>query len=297
MEEMSTESIIAEFTANEAKSAETPPTPAPAESAAPTPETPKEPQKYKYQANGREVEESIDQILKRASLGYNYAQRAEELNKREADYKTKDERIKQLSRWEEYDNYAKANPQWNEHVQSMWEKRDQQLADKQEGLQANDPYRAELQKLRDEITQKFNPVNEFVEHLKSQQQQQVQVHQDRQFDSEVKLVRDGFPTVDFDQADEQGRSLEYRVLNHMVSNKIPSFKAAFLDLHHVQLADRIKQETLEQHAKDQKDASKKGLLGRSPTPKTGKSNLSNGQLRNLSYDQLGEMMKQELGLM
>lgn len=298
--EYSTEQILSEISQdNGGESAEIQDSSGQDVSASQTAKSAKEttkPQLYKYTVNGREVEEPIETILKRASMGYHYAQRAEELNRQQEEIKKIREENQRLQRWRQYDEYATQNPQWNEHVQSMWEKRDQLLAEKQSQLDPNDPHFQHIQSLRDEITKKLDPLMQFVQTAQQEREQLRIAHEDQSLAGEIKSVREKFANVDFDQADDSGRSLEYRVTKHMVENRIPSFAAAFKDLYHDELLARAKEEAKEQYAKEHKEQAKKGLLGRSSTPKTKPEALSNGLLRKSSYDDLSELVKQELGL-
>jgi prefoldin subunit 5 len=221
---------------------------APATAAA-TPETaqtpqqsPFDPSKLEYEVNGKKIIEPWEMVQKRAQMGYHYAQQMEAL-KREREgfdqerskYQTYEQQVKELGRWKEYDEFARSNPEWARHVEEAWNNR-QNLGQSTQGLQ--DPRFEALQK---EIAELRGLKDEF-----ATEKQKIQyAAEDKQFDSEIGSVAKKFG-VDFQISDEQGASLEWRVLEHMkkmgMDGSIPGqFEAAFKDYHFDNLVGKQKE--------------------------------------------------------
>ena len=90
--------------------------------AAPTETT--QPQRFKYTANGKDIEEDLDTILQRASMGYNYAQHMQQFKSEKDALEQERSSISQLrQQWEPYDKYARENPEWADHVRTAWEQK------------------------------------------------------------------------------------------------------------------------------------------------------------------------------
>ncbi len=237
-------------------------------------------QLYKYTTSGgKEVEEPLDMVLKRAGMGYHYAQQMHNLNQQMANYKQIEERNKSLSRWDEYDKYAQANPDWAAHVENAWNNR----ANNQQPNPENDKFKsleeklAELTRFRDETVQ-----------ARTKEQYSMQ---DKTFGEEIQTVGKTYG-VDLDQADEQGRSLEWRVLAHMETlgldgSKPGHFTAAFKDFYFDNLMGRQKEQVKEEHSKSKAELKKAGILDISRTPKG--QTTSKGYRPGLGYDALGEL--------
>lgn len=237
---------------------------------------------YEYDAAGKKIKEPIDMILKRASQGYHYAQRMAEIKAQEAKYKQYEDQNKTLQQWKEYDDYAKQNPAWAEHVHAMWEKR-QEALESAGADNPNSPLHAELQALKAEL----NPIKEFVGSLR-------QAEEDKALSSEIESIRKKYADLDFDQADESGKSLEYRVLEHAKENGIKSFKLAFLDLYHDKVLQTREEKAKEAAIKAQQNQRKQGILGQSSQPTKGIRPAGNSKSK--SYDDLAREALDELGI-
>ena len=250
----------------------------------------------RYKANGKEVVEPLEvAINKRASQGYNYAQQMEALNSEKSTWQQKleemNKQMESLSRYKQFDDFAKENPQWADHVQQAWEARHQY----QEGLDPEDPVSnkvAELQKMIETtLNERLSPIEQRFQQAETQQKQ---VAEDRQLETQRQQVAERFKNVDLDQVDDQGKTLEYRVLEHMQQNGISNFETAFKDFYFDNLVQLEREAAKEAHAKEMQKRSKQGIIGISSTPATGAPQPSNGNMKNLSYDQLAELAKREL---
>lgn len=208
---------------------------------------------------GKKINEPLEMILKRAGMGYHYAQKMHQVNSQMEQFKQSQSQIEALKKWEEYDAYAKQNPEWAKHVESTWNSR-QNL---QQSNQAN-PEIAELKK-------QFEEQSKFLNELKSSREQEQSNTQYQSFAGEIETVGKSFG-VDLTQADEYGRSIEFRVLERMKElgldgTKQGHFTAAFKDYYHDTLVGRQKEQAIEQHAKKQAELKKAGIREISRTPK------------------------------
>lgn len=238
---------------------------------------------------GKTVRESLEMLKKRAGMGYSYAQDMEAFNKEKAELLAQAERAKTLARWEEYNEFAEKNPQWAEHVQKSWENRET-LLQQQGGDDPSSPLHAELQAVKAQLGE----LSGFLGTLKQERQQIQQAAEDKALDAEVKSIRDKYTDIDFDLADESGKSLEFRVLEHGARNGIKSFKTAFHDFYHEHLIKQREDKAKESVVKDLQARKKAGIIGVTDHPTKGLNSAQGA--RNKSYDQLAMEAMQELGL-
>lgn len=230
---------------------------------------------------GKKVNEPLEMVLKRAGMGYHYAQKMNSLNTQLEHYKGLEERNKSLSRWEEYDKYAQSNPEWAKHVEDGWNNR-------QNMGQFNQQANPEIAALRQQLSELTKFRDEFVN-----KENQVKIaNEDKQMAGEIETVAKTYG-VDLSQADEQGRTLEWRVLEQMeklgldkVAYTPGQFTAVFKDYYFDNLmASRI-EKAKEQQVKGEAERKGAGILDISRTPK-GK-NPSNGYRPGASWNELGQ---------
>lgn len=289
-DEQSSDEIIAEFTKSEATPVETVTTEEPKELVEP----PKveAPSKYKYKVDGKEIEEPLEMILKRASQGYNYSQRMAEINRKAEAYQKLDDDNKQLSKWREYDEYARTNPKWNEHVQKMWEEKSRYSSDQ---IDPENPFAKEFTNLRKEFDEYKNTQMEAQKKVEAYQTLEKQSKEDLQLDGEIKSLRSKYSYVDFDKADEFGNSLETQIVNHAVKNGMNRFTTAFLDYYHEPLLSIERERAKESLLKETQENKKKGIIGKTQLPLINGKDLSAKNVRARSYDDLAREAIEELG--
>lgn len=291
-EELSAEAMLAEVNKDQAT---TSPEAAKPESTAPTEQVktavdPATGQLYKYTTSGgKEVSESLDMVLKRAGMGYHYAQQMHNLNQQTERFKAIEERNKALSRWEEYDKYAQGNPQWAKHVQESWDSRGNL---QQQNQQQVDPYADKFKTMEERLSdlQKFKD-----EALQVRTKEQYEA-QDKTFGEEIKTVAKNYQ-VDLDQSDEQGRSLEWQVLDHMEKmgldgSRPGQFTAAFKDFYFDNLVGRSKEQEKVDQTKSKVELKKAGILDISRTPKTKTSD--GGHRPGMSWNEARDAVLAEL---
>jgi len=188
-----------------------------------------------YRSSNKDVSENIETVLKRASMGYNYAQNMQGLKGERDAFVTEKQGVEDMrSKWQPYDDYARQNPQWAEHVNQAWENRGSQIQD--QGTQNQQP----ATNIPPEFAQKIESMDNFMQNYQRQQD-------DRVLSDEISTVRDQYKDVDFDYSDPaSGKSLEMQVLEHAHNTGINTFRAAFRDFYH----DTLVRNSVEQAKKD-----------------------------------------------
>lgn len=239
-------------------------------------------QEFEYDWNGKKIKEPLEMVLKRAGMGYDYAQKMAAMKAKESEFAKTQERMKALQRWEEYDNFAKENPAWAQHVEQAWERR-QQVLESQGAENPSNPLYGELQQVKQQLAQ----VSEFIGGVRRSEE-------DKALTTEIQSIRQKYGDLDFDLADESGKTLEYRILEHAQKNGIRSFKTAFHDFYHDNLIKMREDKAKEQVVKDQQARRKAGIIGVTTESKKGLQPANS--VRGKSYDQLAIEALQELGL-
>lgn len=275
----SNESILSEL------STETPA--ATPEAQAPVSTEPSKPQTYKYSANGKEIEEPLEMILKRASQGYNYSQRMADVNRQMAEFEKIKSANQSLEKWKQYDEYAQKNPKWNEHVQQMWEARESAL-NGQEAQDVDPKILAMIEaRIEKKYGEKFQKYDQHFEVTEKERALEKTYMEDQELDEEITKVRSSHPDIDFDKTDEQGVSFEKQVCNFGAKEGIKTFTSAFRAYHHDQLLLREREKAKEEFQKNEAEQKKKGIIGKSQSPlMNGKDNSYAKNVRSRSYDEL-----------
>lgn len=246
-------------------------------------------QLYEYPAVGKTVKEPLEMILKRASMGYDYSDKMQALKQREQELAQKEEDLSGLSRYKEFDDYAKQNPEWLNHWTQAFEKRTQPLTTYEDGNDEN-PYLQKIAGLEQKLSEydsRFSKIDDFFKTQEYSKEEQA-------FNAEIDEVVKSYPDVDFSATNEEGRSLQNQILMHMQKNQIPNFRAGFRDFYHDQLVSKAQSKAKESVAKGIQKTNKAGILGVSSTPTS--RGLSSNDFRGRSYDDLSELAKKELGL-
>lgn len=228
----------------------------------PSQQSPFDPSKLEYEVNGKKIVEPWEMVQKRAQMGYHYAQQMEQLKAEREQIKAIQEqnaKLQGLTRWQDYNDYAEKNPEWARHVEEAWNNR----ANLQQSNQGPNPEFLALQK---EIADLRAFKDEFVS-----EKQRIQFEaEDKQFGQEIESVGKKFG-VDFGIANEQGKTLEWQVLETMKEmgldgSKPGHFEMAFKHFHFDNLMAKSKEKAQESQAKQSQDLRKAGILGVSRTP-------------------------------
>ena len=241
------------------------------------------PNEFEYVANGMTIREPIDTILKRASMGYDYAQKMDTLKSEMESLSQREQQLSSIEqKWKPYEDYARQNPSWEQHVRSSWERRGQQFGE--ETYQNNQQTNA----LPPEISQKLQKFDSFMEHYQ-------RAEEDAMLNQEVNAVKQKHPDIDFASTDPtSGKSLEYKVLEHAKTHGIRSFRAAFYDFYHPQLIRQAEEKAKQSLGANIQNQSRDGLIDQGiesyfdrPAPK---------HLKDMSWDQVMSAAKQDLGI-
>jgi hypothetical protein len=249
-----------------------------------------------YKANGKMVREPLEQALQRSSQGYNYAQLINEFGQKEPGYKKQiDEltgKVTTLSKWEQYDKYARENPQWGEHVSRLWEEKGRYS---DPNLDPEDPVAKRIADMEKRLESVSNQYGEKISKFESKLSEEESAKVEAEFDTHMESTKTKFAMFDFDKKDESGKNVTTYVLEHMVANKIPNFNTAFLDLYHDQIIESREQAILEKQAKQTQKRTKEGFIAKSATP-SGYANGKISNVRSTGWNELAELAKKELGV-
>lgn len=175
---------------------------------------------WEFEWSGKKiVPDSPDKVKRWASQGYDYAQKMEAFKKQQAEV---NQTAKSYDKYKTIDEYVKKDPQWWSFVEEQYNNR----------LASEDPV---VQRVKGMLEEKLAPYEQILAQ-KQQQEQEVKIkNEDNALVTEIKSIREKYSNLDFDSPDADGKSLEYRVLEHGASKGFPSFKSAFLDFYHDQL--------------------------------------------------------------
>lgn len=219
-------------------------------------------QEYTLKVGGKEIKAPLDKVLQWAQMGYNYPQKAQELNAQQQKWAEEraqwENKIKEYeSKWTPYkevDEFASKNPDWWARVQEAYK---QQIAQSESN--------PEIAKLKEELQE----IKNFKQEILSKEESQARAKEDEMLSSEIESIRKQYPNIDFDTPDENGETLEMKVLKHGIENDIKSFKTAYRDYYHEHLVNRAREEGKEVVAKEVQKRTKLGILGESSKPTKG----------------------------
>jgi len=257
--------------------------------------TPALPQMHKYKALGKEIEEPLDTILKRAGMGYDYAQKMQEFKSQQDQFKTQQDEFKaQQGKWEQYENYSKENPEWADHVRSAWENRGTfgQAQQPEASGETNTSLPPEFQ-------QKINQFDEFMNNVNQERQLNAEAKEDATLSEAIAAVQKEYPDIDMSYSDPTtGMTREMAVLQHAKQNGINSFRAAFRDLHFDQIVARQVTASKDATIKEIQERNKKGHIADSDTSMLNRSSFNqNNSRKNMSYQETALQGAKELGIL
>lgn len=221
---------------------------------APTGDAEAAPEMYEYTALGKTISEDRETVLKRASMGYDYAQKMEALKAREEEV---NQRAANSEKWAEYDKYAQENPEWQQHWDSAWNNRSQPVASPETGNnQGGGEFQGEIQSLKAEL-----------EEFKTFMTSQVQAEEDKAYMNQLRDIQEKYPDVDLKASNpDTGQTLEHQVLKYCNENGINDFSVGFKAFNHdrgiAAAKEAAKKEVLEELQKNRKA----GIMGITNTP-------------------------------
>lgn len=251
------------------------------------PQAPTTPQEYTIKVNDREIKAPLEKVLQWAQLGYQYPQKAGELNKQQQEMqarqaeleKQRQEYEQKFTPYKEVDEYAAKNPDWWAQVQAQYK---QKLA----GATSN----PEVEQLKAELAD----LKKFRDDYNNEKQNKQIQEQDSKLSQEVESIRKQYSNIDFETPDADGLNLEMKILKHAQEENLPNFRVAFRDYYHEYLTGKAKEEGKELVTKEVQKRTKLGILGESSKPTKGLKVAENP--KNKSYNDLKREAMEELGI-
>lgn len=263
----------------------------------PTPEATaktKEEELYEFDHGGKKVKGTREQLIKWAQMGYDRPQAMQKFNKERSEWeKAKQDYEKNYGIYKQVDEYAKNNKQWWDHVLQSWQTKSvptQAVSGQAVPIQGQMAPAA----LPPEVNEQLKQMNEFIKQQQQEKVLQKQKEEDQKLTSDVQAIREQHKELDWVSLDENGKSLELRVLEHAQSNGIPTFRAAFRDLLQEDLLSRAQAKARIDVAKGIQNKTKLGVLGESPTSKQWTPKSSTKNIRQTSYEELENEIREEL---
>ena len=246
---------------------------------APAPEQPKIAE-HEFVWNGQKIKAAQDLILsKYAPMGYDYAQKMEAFKQTQAAKEQElAEKYKPYEKYKTIDDYVQKDPEWWKFVEEQYQNR----------LASEDPTVKRVKTILDE---ELKPVKDLLA-ARDQETQQAKIkEEDTRLAQDIKSIREKYKDLDFDTPDAEGKSLEFKVLEHGARHGFPTFKAAFLDFNHDQLEKMWEARGREAISKD---AQKRAKLGLSAAPQTPGKRADGYDVKNKDYNQLlNEVLERE----
>jgi len=254
----SDEQILSEVTKASEVPADVPQEVTPAEQSALTFKTPDELLKHslKYTANGKEISEPIETVLKRASQGYNYAQRMAEIKAQEAQWQKQLEESKSLAdKYREIDEYARQNPDWFNHWNNAYQNRSQGFSNspEQTGFDPN--------QITGLIEQKLQPHLGTLQEMQERLNREKVEQENKLLDSQVQKTKQKYADVDFSASDpESGKTLEFKVYELMAQKGYDDFETAYKVLDHDNIVARQIEKAKADLVKAEQQKRKQGIV-------------------------------------
>lgn len=258
--------------------------------------------RVKFNNHGKEQEVDFAKLIRWAEKGYHRADIAEALEKKEPEYQRQlndlNQKLSGLSKWQQFDDFARQNPTWAQRVNQLWESRE--VAGNPD-LDPSDPVAQTLTKLQQSFNERLSQFeNQFGQRFKEIDEIKTKTELEKEsqtLDKELGDLRSKFAEIDFDEPDDNGETVETRVYKHMRDNRIADPKTAFLSLFHDKILEAREQKLRDLHAKEIQKRNKQGFLGESPTPNGFAPGNSNSvKPGSYNYDQLAELAKRDLGV-
>lgn len=215
-------------------------------------------EEFELDWNGQKIKADREKFTKWAQMGYDYNQKIGAVSQREKqlqeDYNRRIQEYEQrLGPYKEIDAYAIKNPQWWNSIQQSYQQ------------QTKPEIPPELKTYLDPIVNDYTQVKSFIQEYQNGITERNMREQDTKLDEQIKSLGAKY-NLDLSAKDANGQSLEQRVLAYAIQNKIPTFKAAFLDYYHEDLQKQAEARGRESVQKEIEKRKKAGLLSETSTP-------------------------------
>jgi chromosome segregation ATPase len=243
-------------------------------------------EEFDLTVGGKQIKAKREQLIQWAQQGYTAPNRISQLTKDLEGWKQKYSELEPKyktyeSQYKPIDEYVKQKPEFWDHVLKQWEQRENLLNDT---ANPGNQVLTELQKQVQDLMQYKQSIEN--ERMNTQIKQE-----DSQYHSVLEETKKQYADIDFDAPDEDGKSLEYKILEHAQKEGIKNFKTAFRDFYHDELTKRAAAKAKEDLTKNKVKNTKLGILGISPTP----TKRTQSDHRGKSYDDIAQEIKDEYG--
>lgn len=255
---------------------------------------------YEFVHNGKKIQGTKEQLIQWARQGYDYPQKAQKLNqdrfKYEQDLLKWEADKKKYEPYTKIDQWAAQNPHQWQTLQQHWQQTlqggiPQQGQPQNFAAQAQfAPYIQKISQLEQQVQQALS----MVQPIQSEFEQQKVAREDQALEQEIQSMKGQHKGFDWNGVDENGKTLERRIMEHAQATGIPTFTAAMRDLLHDQLMTQAQAQAQLSVAKGIQNRSKLGILGESSTPRSGQPSKPNKSIRETSYEELMDEVREEL---
>lgn len=260
------------------------------------PAAPTYPSEVELKVDGKVVKAPWEKAIQWASMGHNYSQRMAALKAEQEGWESQKTKFQkelesQYSPYKLIDEYSKKDPAWWAHVEQAYQ---QKISG-----QGQEPGSPDLdsvaRSIEAKLLEKFKPLEEKFTKIEQAEQAERIKEEDASLESEVKSIREQYSNLDWTKADENGHTLEQRILKHAIENGIGKFRAAFADYCHSDLLKFHEEQGKQSQIQDIQRKAKAGILGTSSTPQTRAPKAAEG-VKNKSYNDLLQEALNEVGI-
>lgn len=250
--------------------------------------TPQAVDEFDITVGGKQIKAKRDQLIQWAQQGYSAPGQISKITKELEGWKKKWSEAE--PKWNEMqtkygpvDEYVRQNPQFWDHVTKSFEQRNQVLNDQSNPLAG----------MVTDLQQKVQDLIQYKNQVEERQQKHQSTQEDQEYLQTFEEIKKGYPDIDFVTPDDEGKSLEYRVLEFASEKGIKNFDIAFKAYKHDDLISRAETKAKESLAKEKQKNTKLGILGITPTPT---KRADSGNVRSKSWDNIADEVRQELGI-
>lgn len=223
-------------------------------------------QEFSFNADGRDIKVPLNdpRIKQWAAMGYSAPNKMGQLNSQLEKLKSENQGYQEKYKpFMEMDDWSRKNPE-------AWQKLDQLWRQQLSGMSPQQ--RADLPP---EVKQEIQAIKEGLTEIQQEKVEQRNRVADQTLDQEIGSIRKSYPNLDLHTPDQNGNSLEYKVLQHGIQNGIPNFTAAFRDYCFDHLTKMAEEKGREGAGKQLSKAKSLGLQGKSPAPNGSKGRAPN----------------------
>ena len=240
--------------------------------------------KFSITHKGKELSLDDEKYKGYAQKGYDYETKMHQFRVDQKLFEQKQEQSKeQYDQIKQIDDYAKANPQFNQLIQDQW-------AQIQAGNVPEMNPQTEVQVLKTQMSQLMDSMNSQKEGLENRRVAELEASQE----GAISKYKDDNKSMDWETKDAEGNTLEDRIGHAMLEKGVRDFDImanSFL------LKQHLASKTLEGKESAAKAIQKNNKLGLGKVTERSTLGVKKGEdFRNKSYDDLTKEAFAELGI-